>query len=68
MKKIADWLYWTGNRYFIIANFIMGIITLVSFGINDESIVGTITAIIWIVSIIAFLFFDFWYEKHLTNK
>lgn len=68
MKKIADWLYWTGNRYFIIANFIMGIITLVSFGIKDESIVGTITAIMWIILTTAFLIFDFWYEKHLTNE
>ena len=36
MKKIIDWLYWTGNRYFIITNFVMGAITLISFAINDE--------------------------------
>ena len=67
MKKIIDWLYWTGNRYFIIANFIMGVITLISFALNNED-VGTIAAIIWIASTTAFLIFDLWYEKHLTNK
>ena len=68
MKKIIDWLYWTGNRYFMIANFIMGLIVLISFAKNEDSLIGAVTAIIWIISIVIFLIFDFWYEKHLTNK